>query len=98
MGNRKPSQKETARFSELQYYFDAQQRDFLDRGAIGRKSGEFLALRDKLLALPDAEFEVAMKTLRNLVSTFDSQKKATPDKVSTRETLELQQKPQGSSH
>ena len=32
---------------ELRYYFDAEQRDSIDRGSISRKSGEVLALREK---------------------------------------------------
>lgn len=99
LSTKKNSTSDAVRFSELQYYFDAQQRDFLDRGAMGRKAGEFLALRDKLLALPDQDFEVAMKTLRNLITTFEAQKgPAKPERATTRDTLELQKKPSQNGH
>jgi len=51
----------------LSFYFDAVQRDSLDLGRTSRKSGQVLALRQKLLALPDTEFEAAIKTIEKLV-------------------------------
>ena len=52
---------------ELRYYFDAEQRDSIDRGSISRKSGEVLALREKMVLLPDQKFDLAMKTMKKMV-------------------------------
>ena len=52
---------------ELRYYFDAEQRDSIDRGSISRKSGEVLALREKMVLLPDQKFDLAMKTIKKMV-------------------------------
>ena len=52
---------------ELRYYFDAEQRDSIDRGGISRKSGEVLALREKMVLLPDQKFDLAMKTMKKMV-------------------------------
>ena len=52
---------------ELRYYFDAEQRDSIDRGSMSRKSGEVLALREKMVLLPDQKFDLAMKTMKKMV-------------------------------
>ncbi len=50
------SKSQTIDVSELQYYFDAVERDSLDRQSHSRRSSEVLAIRDKLLTLPDKDF------------------------------------------
>ena len=57
----------SVRLEDLFFYFDAVQRDRLDAAGISRKSGEILALRERLVKLPDSAFEAAMRTLRALV-------------------------------
>ena len=52
---------------ELRYYFDAEQRDSIDRGSVSRKSGEVLALREKMVLLPDQKFDLAMRTIKKMV-------------------------------
>jgi hypothetical protein len=52
---------------QVEYYFDAVDRDRLEAAGTSRKSGEVLALRERLLKLPDGQFEAAMKTVRALV-------------------------------
>lgn len=54
---------------ELHYYFDAKEKDSIDSGGYSRKSREVLALRDRLLALPDKDFEVTIKAMRSLVES-----------------------------
>ena len=54
---------------ELRYYFDAEQRDSIDRGGISRKSGEVLALREKMVLLPDQKFDLAMKTMKKIMKS-----------------------------
>lgn len=60
--------------SSLCYYFDSQKQDSLDHGVLGFKRGQVIALRDKLLALPDAEFNVAIQALQHIVQTKGSTK------------------------
>ncbi len=53
--------------SDLQYYFDAQEKNTLDGSKYCIKSRAILALRDRLLNLPDADFDSAMKTLNGFI-------------------------------
>jgi hypothetical protein len=55
--------------SELQYYFDAQERDTLDRLGHSRRSTEVLTIRDRLLALPQRDFESVVATIKNLLTS-----------------------------
>ena len=63
------SRKEQDRVAigDLFYYFDAKERDRLDAGGVGRKQSTYLAVREKLLRLPDAQFDAAMKAIEALV-------------------------------
>ncbi len=62
------SKSQTIDVSELQYYFDAVERDSLDRQSHSRRSSEVLAIRDKLLTLPDKDFEAAVQTIKNILT------------------------------
>jgi hypothetical protein len=53
----------------LWYYFDSIERDQLDMGQLDRKSSQVQALKGKLLRLPSAEFDAAIKTIEKLVQT-----------------------------
>lgn len=55
---------------KLGFYFDAVEQDRLDRGVLSRKSGQILSLREKLLALPEPEFETTVKTIAKFVDTI----------------------------
>lgn len=54
---------------ELVFYFDSEARDRLDTSGKGRKLGLILDLGQKLMDLPDADFEAAVKTMRSLVGS-----------------------------
>ncbi len=74
----------------LCFYFDAVQQDALDLGRTSLKSSKVLALRQKLLALPEPEFNAAIKTIEKLVD--DALPQASPAGFSQRtrrEALEL---------
>jgi len=62
------SKTQTIDVSELQYYFDALERDSLDRQSHSRRSSEVLAIRDRLLTLPDKDFEAAVQTIKNILT------------------------------
>ncbi|NRA64580.1 MAG: hypothetical protein HRU19_08865 [Pseudobacteriovorax sp.] len=53
--------------SEILHYFDAQAKDCIDSNGSSSRNRAVLALRDRLLILPDIEFKVAMKTVNGLL-------------------------------
>lgn len=69
-----PKKKTSVRLEDVCFYFDSVERDRLDASGTSRKSGEVLALRERLLKLPDENFDAAIKTLKSLVDD------ATPSK------------------
>lgn len=54
---------------DLWFYFDSIERDCMDLGMLDQKSSQVLALKGKLLRLPKAEFDAAIKTIERLVDT-----------------------------
>lgn len=78
---------------ELSYYFDAARKDALDRGGVGRKNGQLLQLREKMLQLEDAQFDMAIRTMENMVikpMAIEPGKKREPS-INRREAQELYQ-------
>ena len=78
---------------ELGYYFDAARKDALDRGGVGRKNGQLLQLREKMLQLEDAQFDMAIRTMENMVLkpvTKEAEKKR-EQALNRREAQELYQ-------
>ncbi len=77
----------------LAFYFDSQEKDSLDHGRLGRKTGQVLALREKLLAMPEAEFDMAIRTIEKLVSgvnanmTMDKERKDRKERRSNAQEL-----------
>jgi hypothetical protein len=51
----------------LWFYFDAIERDCMDIGMLDRKSTQVQVLKGKLMRLPKAEFDAAIKTIERLV-------------------------------
>lgn len=72
---------------DLCYYFDGERRDDLDRGGAARRTGQFLALRQKVLALPDEQFDLVIQTVQNMLKPAPQKSGETP-----REGLELFQR------
>jgi len=82
----------TAKLSDLCYYFDSVECDRLDQGALGRKAAQVLTLRQKLLSLPEPEFDAAIKTLEKLVEVKSAAAHAAQSgriSPSRREAIEL---------
>lgn len=77
------------RIDDLYYYFDAKERDRLDAGGLGRRQNSYLAMREKLLRLPDAQFDAAMRALDSLVGGVDDLPKPGEDKNRRKAALEL---------
>lgn len=91
-GEPEKNEKTPATLSDLCYYFDAVECDRLGQGALGRKTAQVLTLKQKLLSLPEPEFDAAIKTIEKLVDV----KSANADQAnggrftpSRREALEL---------
>ncbi len=55
------------KLEDLFFYFDSQEKDWLDQGRLGRKNGQVLALRQKLLSMPDTEFDMAITAIERIV-------------------------------
>lgn len=51
----------------LWFYFDSIERDCMDLGMLDRKSSQVQALKGKLMRLPPAQFDAAIKTIERLV-------------------------------
>ncbi|MEZ4742049.1 MAG: hypothetical protein R3B45_06340 [Bdellovibrionota bacterium] len=60
--------------SDLYYYFDSIERERMDNGGLSRKVGEWLALRNKLVKLPDPAFEVVIQSIHSLLDTVSTEK------------------------
>jgi hypothetical protein len=58
--------KPGVKLEDLYFYFDSVERDSLDAAGISRRSSEVLALRERLLRMPEEEFDAAIKTMRSL--------------------------------
>ena len=71
--------KTSVDMSELQYYFDAQERDTIDRQGLSRRSFHVLDIRDKLLTLPQADFESAVKSIKSLLQGHERDDKGAAD-------------------
>lgn len=54
----------------LGFYFDSIEQDRLDKGVLSRKSGQIMSLREKLMTLPEPEFETTVKTIAKFVDTI----------------------------
>ena len=52
---------------DLQFYFDSQSKDRLDISGPSRRSGEVIALRERLMGLPEHDFDAAIRTIHKLV-------------------------------
>ncbi len=61
--------KQGINVENLWFYFDSIERDCMDLGMLDKKATQVLALRGKLLRLPNAEFDAAIKTIQKLVDT-----------------------------
>ncbi len=75
--------------SQLQYYFDSVERDSLDRMSHSRRSSEVLAIRDKLLTLPDKDFEAAVQTIKNILNPNAKPDTSEEQKAKRKEATEL---------
>lgn len=78
----------------LWFYFDSIERDCMDLGMMDQKSSRVQALKGKLLRLPRAEFEAAIKTIERLVdeNANVSNEKKTSEMQRKRASLELFEK------
>ena len=61
------NQSKGINLESLWFYFDSIERDCMDLGMLDQKSSKVQALKGKLLRLPKAEFEAAIKTIETLV-------------------------------
>lgn len=88
------AQKNGINMENLWFYFDSIERDCMDLGMMDQKSSRVQALKGKLLRLPKAEFDAAIKTIERLVETgANSQEdKKNQEQQRKRASLELFEK------
>ena len=53
---------------DLQYYFEAQEQDTLDLQGRSRRASELLKIRDRLLSMPEKEFDTAVLAISTLLN------------------------------
>lgn len=53
--------------ADLQYYFESQQHDTHDLQGRSRRASEVLKVRDRLLSMPEKEFETAIHAIRAIL-------------------------------
>ncbi len=77
---------------DLRYYFESQERDTLDREGRSRRSSEVLSIRDKLLSLPERDFNNVVQTIKSLLNPANSSDEADQPKSKKRDAAELYEK------
>ena len=78
--------------SDLHYYFDAQERDTLDRQGYSRRSSDVLTIRDRLLALPQKDYESVVQTIKNILNPGSADNASQEAKVKRKDASELYDK------
>jgi hypothetical protein len=73
---------------DLQYYFESQQHDTHDLQGRSRRSSEVLKIRDRLLSMPEKDFESAIHAIRALLDPRSDKDHADP-KTRKRDAAEL---------
>ena len=81
--------------NQLQYYFDSKVKDVKDSSGLCAKSRKVLALRDRLMTLPDSEFDIAIQTLNGLLDKKSQQQQSDEDKTESDEAYNLYERSQG---
>ena len=76
--------------NDLYFYFNAREKDSIDLGARSRKLGALLDLREKLMCLPDSEFQATVHTLQGMLNA-KADKEETKDKKDKKDATTLYQ-------
>ena len=71
---------EKIKIDELRYYFDSEAKNSLDKGGAERRNGQLMMLREKMLSLPEQDFDMAMRTMEKLVEVPAEREKNDPKK------------------
>lgn len=80
---------------DIQYYFEAQERDTLDREGRSRRSSEVLSIRDKLLALPERDFNSVVQTIKSILNPGSSAEEAANAGSKRKDAADLYDKARG---
>lgn len=78
--------------SDLHYYFDAQERDSLDRQGYSRRTSEVLTIRDRLLALPQRDFDTVVQTIKNMLNPGQGEGNSPESRAKRKDATELYDK------
>lgn len=80
---------EPIKFDDICYFFDGERREALDHGLITRRMVQFVGLRDRILSLPEEQFDVLMRTILAMVNSPNSTTEQPENQVSRQNALEL---------
>jgi len=83
------SSKKKIEVRQIEYYFDSVIRDRLDTGGISRRNATLMALREKLVKLPDAQFDAAVKMLEAFLSAPSDVSQSTSDSSRQSQAAEM---------
>ena len=86
--------KQGINMESLWFYFDSIERDCMDLGMLDQKSTRVQELKGKLLRLPKAEFDAAIKTIEKLVEKSGNvlEERKNADQQRKRASVELFEK------
>ena len=74
--------------ADLQYYFESQQHDTYDLQGRSRRASEVLKIRDRLLSMPEKDFDTAIHAIRAILDP-KSHKEVEDPKTKKRDAAEL---------
>lgn len=60
--------KQTFDAKDLHYYFEAQEQNTLDLQGRSRRASEVIKIRDRLLSMPEKEFESAILAIKSFLN------------------------------
>jgi len=61
-------------FQDVAFYFDGVASIRQDQGGVGKRTAEILNLRERLLSLPEHEFNTIIKTLHRMVDNSSAKR------------------------
>ena len=65
MGQNDPKSKLTV--GDMSFYFDGQEKNSLDYGRLAARMGQVIGIRDKLLAMPERDFDSVVDAIGKII-------------------------------
>ncbi len=61
--------KKSFDLDDLKYYFESKEQDMIDRGGVISKNAQIMSLKEKLLALPEQDFDTTIRNVEKMLTT-----------------------------